>query len=342
MVRQARLDFPGALHHVMARGIERREIFTDDEDRQTFVALLGDTLGATGTACYAWALMPNHVHLLLTTGKRPLARVLQKVLGRYATAFNRRHRRSGHLFQNRYKSILCERDAYFQELVRYLHLNPVRARLVRTPAGLAASTWTGHAALLGRREVRWQDTASVLALFGRRVAVARAAYAAFVEAGFSQGRRPDLMGGGLIRSVGGWRALEALRRRGGQEHGDERILGSGDFVTEAVTAAEEAVAAQVAARRTGWTPARVLTRAAALASISVDELRSPTKRAPVCRARQWACWWLVEDLGLSTAAAATLLRISQPAASHWVGRARAAGLARLEPIRIKESTVRPG
>lgn len=123
MPRQARKDSPGALHHIIARGIERRTIFNDDQDRDSFIDRLGTIIEQTGTECYAWALIPNHFHLLLRTGNAPIATVMRRLLTGHAVTFNRRHRRSGHLFQNRYKSILCQEDPYLLERVRYIHSN---------------------------------------------------------------------------------------------------------------------------------------------------------------------------------------------------------------------------
>src|SRR5271157_3871438 len=129
MPRQARLDAPGTLHHVMLRGMERGQIVADREDREAFVARLGDIATATGTTLYAWALLPNHAHLLLRSGPQGLPQFMRRLLTGYAVTYNRRHKRIGHLFQNRYKSIVVEEDAYFRELVRYIHLNPLRAGL---------------------------------------------------------------------------------------------------------------------------------------------------------------------------------------------------------------------
>ncbi len=125
MPRSARLDAPGVLHHIMIRGIERRKIFTDDQDREDFLSRLEKLLLATQTSCFAWAFIPNHAHFLFRTGSVPIATLMRRLLTGYAVYFNHRHKRSGQLFQNRYKSILCQEDAYLTELVRYIHLNPV-------------------------------------------------------------------------------------------------------------------------------------------------------------------------------------------------------------------------
>ena len=139
-------------------------------------------------------LLPNHFHLLVRTGTKPLARSMRSLLSGYANAFNRRHRRSGHLFQNRYKSIVCEEEPYFLELVRYLHLNPLRARLVPDFPGLAQYRYSGHAALVGTQEYLWQETGEVLGCFSARPRRARQQYQRFVAEGVAQGRRQDLQG----------------------------------------------------------------------------------------------------------------------------------------------------
>jgi putative transposase len=123
MPRRARIDAPGALHHVICRGIERRKIFRQDSDRDDFLKRLETILSETRTRCYAWALLPKHFHLLLRTGSVPIARVMRRLLSGYAGRFNHGHRRAGHLFQSRNKSILCQEEPYLMEWVRYIHLN---------------------------------------------------------------------------------------------------------------------------------------------------------------------------------------------------------------------------
>jgi len=244
---QARLDAPGVLQHVMARGIERRKIFWDDKDRSSFLERLAVILEETQTQCYAWVLIPNHFHLLLRTGATPLSKVMRRLMTGYAVTFNLRHRRAGHLFQNRYKSVVCEEDPYLLELIRYIHLNPLRAKIVVDLKALDKYSWTGHSVLLGKQknplisdtipinnnekllaEVTIED---VLKHFGKRLKDARQNYHHFVEKGIKQGRRPELQGGGLVRSAGGDTSVLSPKRKEDRELSDERILGSGDFVS---------------------------------------------------------------------------------------------------------------
>ncbi|MFH1024286.1 MAG: transposase, partial [Planctomycetota bacterium] len=297
MPRMARVDYPGALHHLIVRGIERRIIFEDDADRGSFVRRLESVLRDTNTPCFAWALIPNHIHLLLVTGKIPIGRVMQRVLTGYAADFNRRHRRSGHLFQNRYKSVLCDKDAYLLELVRYIHLNPLRARQAETPRELEGFPWSGHAVILGRRTHDWQDTDEVLGLFGKRRSNARRAYREFVLTGIEQGKRPDLTGGGLIRSLGGWVEVIRARREKRRELADARILGDGAFVENVLRHIEERESQAGQLKRKGWNPDKVMARAAGACRMSVENLRGNRKYPEVSRARGLACFWMVEHLG---------------------------------------------
>ena len=223
MPRLARLDIAGLLQHVIVRGIEQRDIFKDDRNRQLFVDRFSSLLFETGVRCYAWALLSNHFHLLLMPTTTPLSLFMRRLLTGYAVSFNRRHNRSGHLFQNRYKSIVCEEEPYLLELVRYIHLNPLRAEMVASLEALDIYPWTGHAVLLGHRQLDGQDTAGILERFGKKITTARQNYHQFVADGIKIGHRDDLVGGGLKRSQG-------ERQNHEYESFDERVLGGGDFV----------------------------------------------------------------------------------------------------------------
>jgi REP element-mobilizing transposase RayT len=173
MPRTPRIDAPGCLHHVVVRGIERRRIFRDELDRRDLLNRLDRILPEAGTSCYAWALMPNHAHFVLRTGPIPIATVMARVNTGYAIRFNRRYARVGYLFQNRYRAFLVENDAYLLTLVRYVHLNPLRAGIVDSLASLERHPWTGHAALMGKTVARFQDSERILAHFGRTTKEAR-------------------------------------------------------------------------------------------------------------------------------------------------------------------------
>jgi REP element-mobilizing transposase RayT len=224
MPRQARLDIPGLLQHVIVRGINRSDIFLGDDDREWFLDRFSSLLVETGTDCFAWALIPNHAHFLLRCNQSDLSRFMRRLLTGYAVMFNRRHSRSGHLFQNRYKSIVCEEEPYLLELIRYIHLNPLRAGLVKDLKNLDRYPWCGHVTLLGKKVLAGQTVDEVLMFFGSKKKAARHAYMQFLSDGVAMGKRPELVGGGLRRSQ--------LMESNGAVLGDydERVLGGGDFV----------------------------------------------------------------------------------------------------------------
>jgi hypothetical protein len=164
---------------------------------------------------------------------------MKQLLTGYVINFNLRHKRHGHLFQNRYKSIICEEDPYLLELARYIHLNPLRAGIVENLRELREYPWSGHAVVMGKRNADWQEVKTILTYFGNRRREAVQKYEEFIEGGISQGRRPELVGGGLIRSLGGWSQVLSLRRKGDKIPSDQRILGSGEFVEELLLEAEK-------------------------------------------------------------------------------------------------------
>jgi putative transposase len=230
MARTARLDARETLHHVMARGIERCAIFRDDLDRDEFLRRLARLAQDGAFEVFAWSLMPNHFHLLLRTHLAPLSNAMRSLLTGHALWFNRRHGRVGHLFQNRYKSIVCEEEAYFLELVRYIHLNPLRAGVVASLAELDTHEYSGHSCVIGTVSRPWQQSSAVLRQFADDSDSARDAYRRFVHDGASQGARKDLMGGGLRRSAAGWKEVAHLRRGRECFTQDERVLGRPRFV----------------------------------------------------------------------------------------------------------------
>jgi putative transposase len=320
MPRGPRLDLAGALHHVMVRGLNRQPIFCGDADREDFIRRLDRICQTTGLRILAWALLPNHLHLLARTGHRPLSVAMLRLLTGYAIAFNRRHRRTGHLFQNRYKSILVEEDLYMLELVRYIHLNPTRTGDAPNVLFLDGYPWTGHSALMGNLSRPWQATDEILALFGKGIRRARRAYRTFVEEGVSRGRRPELQGGGLVRSAGGWDAVEILRRGREAWSADERILGSSDFVIQVRQTVERAERPRPS--RSPDLLSALIERIAEEHDVTVAECCGGSRRRPVVSARRAISHLAVEGLGFPATTVARVLGVSVQAilvgVSAWI------------------------
>lgn len=288
MPRQARIDLPGYLYHLIVRGVERRSIFRTDGDRADFLSRLRDGLQRTASVCLTWALMTNHFHLLILAGPEGLSALMHPLLTGYVGGFNRRHRRVGHLVQNRFKAILCQSDAYLRELIRYIVLNPVRAGMIQTPQALANYPWTGHAAILGRMAAPWQATDEVLRHFGREEGPARAAYESYVIEGWNQKHRADLEGGGLIRSLGGMTEALKAKARGDHQTSDSRILGDGQFVEAILRQVDKRQTDRHAAVRSDVTLEMLQQRAAAWKSIDPMALLRRDRRHSVSQAR--ALW----------------------------------------------------
>jgi REP element-mobilizing transposase RayT len=320
MPRKARMDAPGTLHHIICRGIAKNKIFIETKDRLFFLKRLDKILTDTNTPCYAWALMPNHFHLLLRTGTVPIATVMRRLLTGYAIYHNRRHDRQGHLFQNRYKSILCQENTYLLELVRYIHLNPLRGKLVKDINQLDKYPYCGHSTILGNTNNSWQEIDKILGLFHNKRYLAHRYYRNFVKKGIEQGRRPDLVGGGLVRSVGGWSALISMRRAKNYQKGDERILGDGDFVEQTLKAANEAMERKSALRAQGIDLDKIANRVAYLLDMDTAAVWASGRYRHIVKARSLLCYWAVRELGTSMALLSKMLNISIAAVSKSVVR----------------------
>jgi REP element-mobilizing transposase RayT len=311
MPRKPRLDAPGVLQHVIARGIERGQIFFDEKDYQFFKDRLGKLILETQMDCFAWVLLPNHFHLLLRTGRTPLPTFMRRLMTAYAGYYNRRHHRAGHLFQNRYKSIICEEDPYFLELVRYIHLNPLRMGLVKNLEELGRYRWCGYGVLMGRQEVLWQKVNEVLEYFGQRVKKARLGHRQFMEEGSLQGRRDDLTGGGLIRSLGGKTVLKKVQMAGEKQQFDDRILGDGQFVDEVLE--RHRSLNEKRAPKILWV--ELLENVVKWAGLSPPDLVSGSKRPAVVRGRCVLSYIAVRMMKMKTTTVADYLNVSQPTVS---------------------------
>jgi len=309
MPRQARIDIPGLLQHVIVRGVARSNIYLADEDRDEFVRRLGVLLMETSTHCYAWALLDNHVHLLLRSTEQPLSLLMRRLLTGYAVFFNLRHNRSGHLFQNRYKSIVCDADNYLLELIRYIHLNPIRAGLVANLDDLFNYRWCGHRQLLGVTNSGIIRADEVLSLFADRNKAAVKRYCEFLADGLGQELDVKL-------SSGGSRISRHFNRELVEDDAfDDRILGGGAFV-------EQVLAEDVALHGQDLSLEELMRRVARHCGVAFEELGHPCRQAKISQAKALISYWatrrcripgrmVAERLGISTSAVSSAARRGQ-------------------------------
>ena len=245
---------------------------------------------------------------------------MRRLLTGHAVYFNRRHHRHGHLFQNRYKSILCQEENYLRELVRYIHLNPLRAELVEDMKALDSYPYCGHSGLLGKIKREWHQVDDVLGLFGKRKAEARKRHRNFVVEGIKHGQRPELTGGGLIRSAGGWAALSALKDEAVRVKGDERILGDTDFVEAVLKEADEQLERRHRLKALGFDLEQVAQRVAAVMDIPEELVWEKSRRPRVVKARDLLCYWASIELLMTKTDLSKRLNLTQPAVSIAVRR----------------------
>jgi hypothetical protein len=267
---------------------------------------------------------------------------MRQLLRSYAGRFNRLHRRSGHLFQNRYKSILYQEEPYLLELVRYIHLNPLRAKQVASLKQLEGYRYSGHGALMGKSPNAWQATDAVLRFFGRTLPSARRHYRQFVEQGIAQGRRPELNGGGLIRSHGGWGAVTSMRRRREHVKSDERILGDSDFVQSVLSAQNEQLEARYLLDSQGYDFGYALSRVAQLSGLEADQVLKPGKQPTRLYARSLLCHWATRSLGMTAVAVSKLLKITQPAVTRAAYRDEAIAAANNQELVEEHNALKQG
>lgn len=210
MARKPRIEFSGAFYHVIARGNRRAAIFHSEVDYHAYLDRLERYRQRDGVTLHAYVLMSNHVHLLLEIGDQPLSRTMQTLQFTYSQYYNRRYDKSGHVFQGRYQAILCDRESYLLELVRYLHLNPAR---IRKPVSPWTYRWSSHAAYVGRSSPVQMSTEPVLRSFHRQIGLARQAYRRFMQDGLAQGHQDRFYETVDQRFLGDERFIEEADRR---------------------------------------------------------------------------------------------------------------------------------
>ncbi|MHB8111122.1 MAG: transposase [Syntrophorhabdaceae bacterium] len=244
---------------------------------------------------------------------------MRRFLTGYVASFNKRHKRTGHLFQNRYKSIVCDEEVYFKELVRYIHLNPIRAGIVSTIDDLDVFAYSGHAALIGKTDSPWQDVRYVLEMSAIITTKARKAYRTYIESALNQDRRDDLSAGTLVKSLQGWTDIKDTEHRA---KGDQRILGGSDFVMKILKQAENAYDRKFIIKNKGYTLDSVADIIAAMYDIPTNDILSRGRHAPKVEARSLFCYIASHDLATSVTDIARLIGMTPSAITYAVERGK--------------------
>jgi REP element-mobilizing transposase RayT len=309
MARYRRIEIAGGLAHVISRGIDGIDIFRDDSDRQQFLARLSRGLHRTGFKCLAWALMSNHYHLAIRTTDDRLTRLMQGLNGGYARWFNKKYSRKGYLLQDRFKSILCQDSLYAKELIRYIHLNPIRAGVVKDLNALKHYYWCGHRSILGNNEgCIWQEIKEVQKLFGRSVTASQEAYVAFLIEGLEKGGHtimPDILPsekGGDAKSNSNKKIIDS-------------VLGDSAFIRQALSGKNDRTLLIHKLRADGWHIERIAGAVARQFEISRSELTKPWTKTTPAKARAILALLAYRMLGYSTIEIAHYLGIKQPGVS---------------------------
>jgi putative transposase len=266
MARKPRVHVPSGTYHVILRSNGGRDIFFERDHRGELYRLLAEGTRPFGYRAHAYCLISNPLHLALEVGRILLSRGMQNLAFRYTRWIDRREKRKGHLFQGGYKALLVDRHAYLLELVRYIHLNPVRAGLVSDPLDYP---WSGHRAYLGREEVPWLSTDWVLSQFDERLGIARCRYRAFVRASTDEGYREEFHAGAE----------------------DPRVLGDEGFLASVLKEKREK---SRPIRRPSLTD--IIQAVCAEYGLAHDGLRTPTQSRLASEARA-AVGWLASELG---------------------------------------------
>ena len=287
MARPPRLQAPGTVHHLIARGNERREIFRDDRDREDYLELLARYRERFHFRLYAYCLMPNHVHLAVEQGPTPLSRFMHALQSSYTQRFNKRYQRVGHLFQGRYKSFLVDSDRYFFALIRYIHENPTKAAMVHEAR---LYRWSSDRFFRAGAGPPWLDLDGALALFAPSLPAASLRYEALMN--------------DLDPTVPAYESLVARERS---------VKGEESFAVAALTQVS------LPRRRSPfWTAEAVARAVGACEGLTLDELASRSRRQNVSRARVVAAYLARERFGIPVSESARLFRREESGLAHGV------------------------
>jgi REP element-mobilizing transposase RayT len=266
MARKPRIHYPGAVYHVILRGNAGLPIFFDEHDRYRLYLFLQSVVEKFECRVHGFCLMTNHIHLIIQTGEVSLSHIMQSLSLRYTKWINYTQARTGHVFQGRYKALLLDADTYLQELVRYVHLNPVRAGIAASPGEYL---WSSHHGYLGHEIIPWLTTDWVLSLFSVDIRQARSDYSTFVIDGIGEPRRAEFHSGTC----------------------EGRILGDDHFTDEALNKADQR-------QEENYQLDDVISAVCRLYGVTIEQLQAPGKSRPLADARATAALLVLELPGL--------------------------------------------
>ena len=305
MPRKARLNVTGSVVHIMARTLPHEQLFSDDDDCDQFLAMLSKSLVRVGYRCYAWALMPNHYHLIVRTSDRELWEFMKPLNTGYAGYHRKKYLRDGPLFRDRYKSIVTQDQHYIAELVRYVHLNPVRAGICKDLKALEQHPWTGNSALMGKHKYEFQDVNTVLQRFGATMASARRAYRAFLQEGLDNDCNKDELTS-LVRASN--TGTQAGRKT------TNWVIGDQAFVKKALLRADEVRIRISRFEKEGSDLAPIAAAVAARFKVRPVDLKNRSRANAVAEARKVFAWLAIHEYRAPTRMVAAYCGVGMPAA----------------------------
>jgi REP element-mobilizing transposase RayT len=307
MPTKKRITVPGAIAHIMARGIDGRDIFCDDADRSYFLGLLASVVSKTGYHCYGWVLMNNHYHLIVRTSEQPLNSLMRVLNSLYAKYYNTKYARRGYLFQDRFKSILSQDQHYLEELIRYVHLNPVRAGICANIKELDAYPWCGHTVLMGKAGNAFQTTEAVLRRFGKDEKTSRKNYREFIRQGI-----------GTIEEE--WIVKAVRESNKGVEKKDAPscwVIGEQEFVSSVMKKNAEKVRTELICRQY-WSLDKAAEKICTMHKIDRETFMKRNSQAAQSVCRKKFAFICFRILGYTVAEIARYIHLSGPAVSWAV------------------------
>ena len=305
MPRKARINHPGLTHHIMVHAINDLLLFRDDSDRNYCLSCLSQRIKETGFVCYAWVLMDTHVHLLIRTTEQPLWQLMKPLNSDYARYYNKKYHRRGPLYCDRFKSIATQDQYYLERLIRYIHLNPIRAGICKTISQLDKYPWSGHQMIMNNENGGFQEIGQVLRRFGQRNEEAKRKYREFIEAGLDTNLEEDFLS-----------HLRASNR--GKQDKDASgcwIIGDAAFQKSVLEKDAQNRLTLAPYKKRGISLNDVLKATAEKTAIDENLILLQSKRTPSANARKIFCFF-ARALGFPTLETGNFLGIQQAAVSN--------------------------